>query len=268
MQQPLASTTGAGDLGGRAFRVLYGIYALGLLAVLLIVAALVAFLLPRLDWRRSMTHLLARAWLAAVRLRVQIDGSERLPAGPCVLVANHGSYLDGIVMKAALPPRFGFVIKREAASMPVVGLLLRRIGSVFVERDTHDGRARAARRIVQRAEQGHSLVFFPEGTFDAQVGLKRFHTGAFVAATRGEVPLVPATIRGARRALPSDRVVPRPGRIGIEIAEPIASVGRSVEQLRDEARRAILARLDEPDLAAGSGATSASAGPAARTLEC
>jgi 1-acyl-sn-glycerol-3-phosphate acyltransferase len=190
---------------------------------------------------------------------VEVDGRERLPDGACVLVANHGSYLDGIVMKAALPPRFGFVIKREAASMPVVGPLLRRIGSVFVERDTHGGRARAARRIMQRAEQGHSLVFFPEGTFDAQAGLKRFHTGAFVAATRGEVPVVPATIRGARRALPSGRVVPRPGTIRVEIAEPIASVGHSVEQLRDEARRAILARLDEPDLVAGRGATSAAA---------
>lgn len=136
--------------------------------------------------------------------------------------------------------------------MPVVGVVLKRIGSEFVDRHNEGGRHRDARRVMRHAEAGHSLVFFPEGTFDAQAGLKRFHIGAFVAATRGAMPVVPVVIRGARRALPSGTHIPRPGSITVEILAPFATGAADVsaESLRDDARRRILERLDEPDLTA------------------
>jgi 1-acyl-sn-glycerol-3-phosphate acyltransferase len=233
------------------WRWFHGAYALTALAVLLVLAALLVLIVPRLSWRRALTRNVARLWLWLARIRVSIRGVEQLPAGSCVLVANHSSYLDGVVMKAALPPRFSFVIKREAASMPVMGVLLRRIGSEFVDRHTRGGRHRDAKRVVRRAGEGHSLVFFPEGTFDEQVGLKRFHIGAFVAAARGGAPVVPAVIHGTRRSMPSGALVPRPGRVIVEFLAPIEmpASGGSAERLRDEARRLILAQLDEPDLA-------------------
>jgi 1-acyl-sn-glycerol-3-phosphate acyltransferase len=231
-------------------RSVYAVYALGLLGTLLVFAAALALALPVLAWRRAATRGLARTWLACAGLRLRVSGLDALPAGPCVLVANHASYLDGVVMKAALPPRFSFVIKREAAAMPVVGLLLRRIGSEFIERGTSGGRQRGARRVVERAEQGHSLVFFPEGTFDSTVGLKLFHIGAFVAAVRGGVPVVPAIIHGTRQALPNDALVPRPGSIEVEVLAPIGGHGGSPAELRDASRAAILARLGEPALEA------------------
>ena len=82
-----------------------------------------------------------------------------------MVVANHASYLDGVVMAAALPPRFGFVIKREMNDVPVAGLLLRRIGSEFVDRFNRHKGGTDARRVLRTAASGHSLVFFPEGTF-------------------------------------------------------------------------------------------------------
>lgn len=238
------------DLIDRLARTIYGTYALSLLAAVMGLATVLAFLLPRLAWRRRATHSCARFWLWAVGLRLRVTGLDALPEGSCVLVANHSSYLDGVVMKAVLPPRFSFVVKREAASTPVLGLLLRLIGAEFVDRHSATGRQRAARRIMRRAEQGHALVFFPEGTFDAQVGLKRFKIGAFVAAARGNSQVVPAVIHGARRALPGNTKVPRPGRLHVEVLEPIGGNGATPEALRDESRRMILARLGEPDLAA------------------
>jgi 1-acyl-sn-glycerol-3-phosphate acyltransferase len=243
-------------LAGAVLRAAYGVYSLTLLATLMVVAAVLALLLPVLSWRRSSTHALARCWLLAAGLRPRITGLDSLPEGSCVVVANHSSYLDGVLMKAALPPRFGFVIKREASSMPVVGLLLRRIGSEFIDRNSRGGRQSDARRVVERAGQGHSLVFFPEGTFDSVVGLKRFHIGAFVAAARSGSPIVPAVIRGARAAMPNGRIVPRPGPIEIELLPPIGGHGEAPEALRDAVRTAILERLDEPDLAASSAASS------------
>ena len=233
----------------RVTRALYATWALGSLAVLMTGAVLLAFVLPRLAWRRASTRFFAGAWLRIAGLCVRTKGLESLPHGSCVLVANHSSYLDGVLMKAVLPPRFSFVIKREAASMPVIGLLLQRIGAEFIDRHTPGGRQRDARRVVERAGQGHSLVFFPEGTFDAVVGVRRFHLGAFVAAVRGNLPVVPAVIHGARRALPTGTFVPRPGRLLVEVLPAIGDDGATAEQLRDASRAAIVARLDEPDLA-------------------
>lgn len=235
----------------RIGRGLYGAYALGTLAVLTAAAAVLALLLPRLAWRRAITRQVARLWLSLAGIRLTLRGSEQIPEGSCVLVANHSSYLDGVVMKAALPPRFSFVVKREASTMPVMGFLLRRIGSEFVDRHTPGGRQRDAKRVVRRAEQGHSLVFFPEGTFDSEIGLKRFHVGAFVAAARGGMPVVPAVIHGARRILPSRTLVPRPGQVTVDVLCPlgVSDCGGSAERLRDEVRSRMLAILGEPDLA-------------------
>jgi 1-acyl-sn-glycerol-3-phosphate acyltransferase len=228
----------------------YALFSLGLLALLMLLGALMLLIIPRLEWRRALTRNLARLWLWLTCIDVTVRHLDRLPTGACVLVANHASYLDGLLMMAMLPPRFAFVIKSEAATMPVVGLLLRRIGSEFVDRQSRAGRHRAAKRIMQKAEQGHALVFFPEGTFDHEIGIKRFHVGAFVAAVRGSTPLIPAAIHGARRVLPPHALSPRPGRILVEILQPLAPVayGNSAESLRDAARTAILEQVGEPDL--------------------
>jgi 1-acyl-sn-glycerol-3-phosphate acyltransferase len=234
---------------GRALRNLYSVCALAVFFLLLVIAAVAALVVPRLAWRRSLTHRLARVALVILGLRVTATGLENLPEGSCVVAANHSSYLDGVVLTAILPPRFSFVIKREAADMPIVGLLLRRIGSEFVDRNDHGGRQRGARRVIKRAEQGHSLVFFPEGTFDEHAGLKRFHVGAFIAAVRGGMPVVPTVIHGARRAMPSKAPLVRPGRIVVEFLAPLPADGGKPEALRVAARQRILERLDEPDLA-------------------
>jgi 1-acyl-sn-glycerol-3-phosphate acyltransferase len=232
----------------------YGVCALAVFSLLFVLATLLALVVPRLDWRRALTHRLAGLALPVLGVRLVVQGLERLPAGSCVVVANHASYLDGIVMKAALPPRFSFVIKREAASMPVAGFLLRRIGSEFVDRHSEGGRRRDAMRVMRRAEEGAALVFFPEGTFDEVPGLKRFHIGAFAAAVRGGMPLVPVVIHGARRALPNGALIVRPGRVRVEILAPIEvpPTPHATEELRRASRAAILSQLDEPDLAPSS----------------
>jgi 1-acyl-sn-glycerol-3-phosphate acyltransferase len=237
-------------LAGRALRTVYGFCALAIFCLLLVLAAVLAVIVPRLAWRRRMTRWLARAALALFGLRVTSSGMTNLPDGSCVVVANHSSYIDGVLLQALLPPRFSFVVKGEAAGLPVIGFLLQRIGVEFVDRHSPRGRQRGARRVIERAEQGHSLVFFPEGTFDETVGLKRFHSGAFTAALRGAMPVIPAVIRGARRAMPSHAIIPRPGRIEFEILEPLPAVGpdATADRLRDESRRRMLERLDEPDL--------------------
>jgi 1-acyl-sn-glycerol-3-phosphate acyltransferase len=215
-----------------------------------IVATATAPLVPGLERRRRLVSAFARAGLRTLGLGVSIEGLDRLPADSCVLVANHGSYLDGLILQAMLPPRFAFVIKREAQRWPLVGWLLRSIGSEFLSRHNGGSRHSDARRLMRRAAEGRSLVFFPEGTFTSQTGVRKFHAGAFVTAMRANCRVVPSVIHGARQALPNDRLVPLGGDIRVEILPPIASQGCSLDQLRDRARRRILEKLDEPDLLA------------------
>jgi 1-acyl-sn-glycerol-3-phosphate acyltransferase len=240
-----------GALAG-ALSTISGIVALVLFILLFLVATILALVVPGLESRRAMVHALARLALPVLGIRLEVVGLERLPEGSCIVVSNHASYLDGIVMKAALPPRFSFVIKREASSTPILGFLLRRIGSEFVDRHNAGGRHRDASRLLRKAGRGHSLVFFPEGTFDGTPGLKRFLAGAFVAAARAELPVVPAVIHGARRALPNRAVIVRRGRIRVEILEPLpppTASRHAVEEMRRDSRRSMLAHLEEPDLA-------------------
>jgi 1-acyl-sn-glycerol-3-phosphate acyltransferase len=130
---------------------------------------------------------------------------ERLPSEPCVVVANHASHIDGIVAAAALPPDFAFVIKREMVRVPLASLLLRRLGSAFVERfDRHKGGS-DARRVWKLAATGQSLVFFPEGTFDGTRQVGRFLGGAFATAERSNMPVVAVALHGTRDVLPTGK---------------------------------------------------------------
>lgn len=232
----------------------YAIYAVTVfLAIALVVLALL-LVLPGLDRRRRTARAGARLALRVMGMPVRVLHPERLPEGPCVVVANHASYLDGVVLFAALPPRFAFVIKREMDAVPLANLLLRRIGAEFVERGRTERGARDVRRLMKAARVGASVVFFPEGTFGREPGLLRFHAGAFVFAMRARLPVAPVALRGTRRALPPQTPLPWPTRIEIEFLPPLAAPegledDAASRSLRDAARAAILERIDEPDLA-------------------
>ena len=230
----------------------YALYAAISFLILGLTALAATLILPGVYRRRAAARALARTFLMVAGMPLTVRGMERLASGQCVVVANHASYLDGLVFTAALPARFSFVIKREMSAVPLAGLFLRRIGSEFVERFDRNRGAADARRVLRNAASGHSLVFFPEGTFTRTPGLLKFHTGAFVTAARAGCPVIPAVVRGTRAALPPTGGLPRPGRIEIDIlpaveAAPDAGEASSAA-LRDGARAAILLALGEPDL--------------------
>jgi len=232
-------------------RIAYAIWTTVAFLAVGLTTLLLLLVLPGVTRRRAAARCAARVFLRLAGMPLTVRFADRLPPGQCVVVCNHASYLDGIVLTAALPARFGFVIKREMAAVPLAGAVLRRLGSEFIERFDRRRGARDTRRVLRNALQGHPLVFFPEGTFTHRPGLMKFHIGAFVAATRAGCPLVPAVLRGTRRALPPGGL-PQPGPIEMEILEGLtpgpASSDHSAPALRDRARAAILAVLGEPDL--------------------
>jgi 1-acyl-sn-glycerol-3-phosphate acyltransferase len=195
----------------------YVAYCLVSFTVLGLTVLVINLFLPSLRQRRVVAGTVGRVFLALSGIPFAVEGLERLPKTPCVVVANHASYIDAIAIAAALPPDFAFVIKKEMVRVPLAGLLLRRLGSQFVERfDRHKG-ASDARRVLKLAATGQSLMFFPEGTFDETRQIGKFLGGAFTTAARAQMPVVAVAIHGTRSVMPPGSLSIRRRPIRVEI---------------------------------------------------
>ncbi len=235
-------------------RLAYGLYGIWFWAVFISLSLLTLCLVALIPGQHRCRCVARASAILLLRLTGSwptVSGLHLLPDKASVIVANHASYLDGILLTAVLPHRYRYVIKREITQVPLVGFFLRRIGAHFVDRSDPKRGAADARRIIQTANNGASLAFFPEGTFLREPGLRRFHNGAFTIATRSNLPLVPLTIRGTRKMLPAHQWLARPGHLAVIIGEPLeTSNNMDASTAREYCRKQILLALNEPDLQA------------------
>jgi 1-acyl-sn-glycerol-3-phosphate acyltransferase len=237
----------------RTGELLYGIYVWVCFWMLAPVTWLAASLGqdPRSSWQLSRAG--ARALFKFTGTRLMVQGLENLPARgtPYVLVVNHASYLDGIVLVAALPDQLSFVAKRELENHFVTRSYLRSIGTQFVERFDLQRGLEDSERLLALMRSGQPLGFFPEGTFRRMPGLLPFRMGAFVVAAQAGVPVIPVALRGTRSILREGHWLPRRGTLNVTIGMPIAPRGSDWDAaigMRDAARREILLHVREPDL--------------------
>jgi fatty-acyl-CoA synthase len=168
-----------------------------------------------------------------------------------MLVANHTSYADIVVLMAALGTDYHFVAKAEVMSMPFFGTFLRKLGHFSFRREDPQARLHQAEQIEEALRRGESVFVFPEGTFTAQSGVRPFHLGAFKAAIAAQREIVPIALDGTRRVLRDGAWLPRPGRITITICPPIAPPPsaddwQQIVRVRDSAREIIARYAHEP----------------------
>ncbi len=262
------AVAGIGPQCARAWRNakawLYSAYAWCLFVPLATAAWLLAMLpLPaRWVWRgaRGLARLLA--FLSATPLRV--SGLFEVPAvgEAAVLVVNHQSYLDGMLMLAVLPRPPRFLIKAELQQSAALGRPLARLGALFVERFDARGGIASMRVAAAALAAGELLVIFPEGTFKRMPGVLPFHMGAFTVAAQARARLVPIAISGTRTILRSGSWFIRHGQIAViagtsQQASGDGEVWQQSLALRDATRAHILAHCGEPDLAYESNAVTA-----------
>ncbi len=126
----------------------------------------------------------ARATLAIMGVRVVREGAP--PPRPCLLVSNHLSYLDVLVLWSQTP--CSFLAKAEVARWPVLGLLTRCAGTLYVDRALRTDVARTLNSLRARLELGEGLVIFPEGTSSPGAAILPFRSSLFEAgAALGQV---------------------------------------------------------------------------------
>jgi len=217
--------------------------------------------------RRRVAYGAARLLAKATGTSISVTGKEKLVSNmPCVLVANHDSYIDSFALAAILPPQVSFLAGAAIAEQALVGFFLRRIGVLFVESKDDKGVSTGARgqteKLAEIVQGGTSLVFYPEGGLSRQPGLRRFRHGAFVVARKANRPVVPVGISGTREMVPPGTRSIRPGKIQICIGDPIYPEGndwRATVDLNRRAWQAVSALETRADTERSAGSSTATA---------
>ncbi len=217
-----------------------------------VVVIALAVLLDRLLGKR-LHHGLARRmqafWCRSIcrlmGVRMQLSG-QAMAAPPVLLVANHLSWLDILVVAANW--KVSFLSKSEVRSWPGIGLVATGLGTLYIERGQRDASGNAMRAMAQRLREGHRVLFFPEGTTSPGNNLLPFRPRLFQAAIDAGVPVQPITIRYLEANDEPNAVAPfvddegllshvmrlsaEPGmRAVLEVGEPVDSRGRGRNEL-------------------------------------
>jgi len=225
--------------------------------------ALLVFLRPvraRRGDRAALLHeraaVLGRASRRAMRIHgIEIEVSGPLPRGPALVVTNHLSYLDPLVLATlvdAVP-----ISKADVASWPVFGRAARRLGVLFVARSEAHSRREVLRAAEQVLRDGAIVLNFPEGTTTDGSVVLPFRKGLFGVAQALGVPVVPAAIAYEPRELAwygDDTFVPhylrlatmRGARVVVKLGEPLPPRAYTTAgDLADAARARIISLLGD-----------------------
>jgi len=194
-----------------------------------------------------------RVLCRAIGISLKTVGMTNMPVGQQYLVvSNHMSYLDSIVLTGVLPEQCHFVAKAELARNPFLRAAFAKLGVFLVDRfDAAQGLADTG-KIDKGVRRGLRPLFFAEGTLQRMPGLLPFQMGAFVLACREQLPVVPVIIKGTRNILRGGSWFPRRGRVQVTILPPCYPTGTDWQeaiQLRAKVRQEMLQCLGEPDLA-------------------
>jgi 1-acyl-sn-glycerol-3-phosphate acyltransferase len=227
----------------------FTIYVLVLLAISVPPAWAVLLLLPRGRPSDMWSKRWARWLIGASGCALTVSGGDYVHEDrPVVFVSNHTSYLDSIVLMAALPWPYLFVVAHPYAAWPIVGTAIRKAEYITVDRRSAMTRAGSFTVIEAALRNGSSVLIYPEGRRGRGPLLEPFRAGAFRAAAATGRPVVPISVRGTRLIMRRGVRLLRRGSIDVTIHQPIAPTSsdrREIVRLRDAVRSEIEQRLGE-----------------------
>ncbi len=222
------------------------VFALFLVYVLFLVPALpLCALLGLREPLISVGLAFARLGRAILGIEMESKGLDRLDlSAPCVFMPNHLSFLDGPLVMTLIPGTPRVILKKSVLGVPVLGLAMRHVGFVPVDRKGGKGGKRSiARAAALMRARGYNFLIFPEGTRSRDGRLQPFRRGGFFLALASGAPIVPVTIRGTFELMPKGQWFARRGKVRVAFHEPIPVSGHTEETmavLTEKVRAAIL----------------------------
>ncbi len=187
-------------------------------------------------------------WLMKLfRIRVKLTGTELLPDEPCLIVSNHRSDFDPMVVLSVMCRRMPAYISKEANfKIPIVGNYIHHAGFLAIDRGNG---MRALRTLKQAAEMmqtcGVDVGIYPEGTRSKTGELLRFKSGAFILAKRADAPIVVMTTRGTEAI--GKNVLFRSTKVQLKIVRVIDR--RTVQETPQEELRDMVQNIVAEELA-------------------
>ncbi|MCL6518496.1 MAG: 1-acyl-sn-glycerol-3-phosphate acyltransferase [Armatimonadetes bacterium] len=147
-------------------------------------------------------------------------GAENIPpSGGVILAPNHRSFADPPVVGCGMNRKVHYMAKEELFKVPILGKLIRAVGSFPVRRGTAD-RA-ALKKAIKMLEEGRVICIFPEGTRSVDGKLKDPELGIGLVALKSRAPVVPVAVLGTDKVLGPHSKLPRRHPIKVVYGKPI-----------------------------------------------
>jgi putative phosphoserine phosphatase/1-acylglycerol-3-phosphate O-acyltransferase len=208
-------------------------------------ASLAARLMGRSARRHNLlTQALGDVVAGCAGLEIEVEGDRQLlETRPAVFVFNHQSLLDAMVLAYLLRRDIVGLCKQEMADNSLLGPILRRMDTIFVEREASDQSA-VLQLAMTALSAGRGLVIAPEGTRSTLGQPQAFKHGALLLARKAQVPVIPLVLHNVKDALPKGGLILRPARIRITVLpaiqpEDIRSIRRTGQALEAQYRRTL-----------------------------
>ena len=168
-------------------------------------------------------------------IRFTVIGTENLTAQrPAVFLYNHRNGVDPFIAAALLRDDWIKIAKKELASDPIIGTLLKFNDGVFLDRDDPAAAVESLREVEDRAKDGLSILIAPEGTSRDGDGVGPFKKGAFRIAMAVGIPIVPIVIRNAEIIASRDASLKiTPGTVDVAVLPPIPVDDWTLDTLPD-----------------------------------
>jgi 1-acyl-sn-glycerol-3-phosphate acyltransferase len=178
-------------------------------------------------------------------IRIEVTGLERIdPGAASIFMPNHVSFLDGPLVMMLIPGVARAILKKSILRIPIVGISMRFVGFVPVDRKGAEGGKKSiARAVSLMRKKGYSYLVFPEGTRSREGRPGPFRRGGFFLALESGATIVPVTISGTRELMPKGQWFARQGTVGVVFHEPVPVAGYTREtmgELMERIKTAIL----------------------------
>lgn len=177
------------------------------------------------------------AWFGLIFCGIWVKKKEIFPTAempnPCVIVANHASYLDIVISYVVFPKLYIFMAKAELLKVPLFRIFFRKM-DIPVNRSSAKDAGRAFVRAAEEIDKGRSVFIFPEGTISNEGKLRAFKNGAFKLAIDKQVPIFPVTFIHNWKLLQNGgffKSLGRPGVAWVIVHPPISTTGMTEENL-------------------------------------
>lgn len=184
--------------------------------------------------------------------KITVEGKERIPQGPVVIICNHEGDFDIPVLIGSIDKPFGFISKIEVKKVPILASWMEVMNCVFLNRKDRNQAIQSIQEGVKLLKKGHSLVIFPEGTRSKGGPVGHFKSGSFRLAVDARVPIVPISIIGTSDVFEKNNRLIKPAEIKVIIGHPVVSHihnEKDIKELSVEVRDIIINQIEKKRIA-------------------